>query len=181
VSKIARALAVVAGASIAAGHVAGAGAVPQGFVGGSTLPPCIGVVDGNTFATCAADAVTNLQLVPSAPVAGVVSASVSGPQCDANTTTNVFVSFTYQDALGTLRFTGGMPYGPFLNPLTSTLDCRTRYGLASANFPITVAGSGAYLTVDILCQFLLEGPSTPPTSEGLASVSFTARTGTTCP
>jgi len=162
-------------------HASGVTAAPTGIVQGTTQPvPCLGVVESSgsfaaTSATCAAQTTSNMSPLGSGvPSAGVIQASATGatgPGTACSSTSGATIRFNYRDALGTVSFSGFMQY-----TLTPSLTCQTSYPSGT----IAASGTGAYLEVGVLCLFSFNGPSTPPISEGLTTISFTVKTGTTC-
>jgi hypothetical protein len=118
---------------------------------------------------CAVVTSTVLSPLNPVPLPGVATMSVTsqlgaGTACNG---TNALVQFSYRDALGSLSFTGGITYR-----VDPSGTCSTMYPGTTTRF--TVAGTGFYATSPslILCIFNLTAPSTPPTSEGVATLYF---------
>jgi len=90
--------------------------------------------------------------------------------CTSTLTDEAF-TFSYQDAFGSLTWSGTVPWEQ------SGLTCQTFYG--SRTSALSVTGAGAYWAVDELCQFSAIG-GLGAMDTGVEPTAFRADSGTGC-
>jgi hypothetical protein len=178
-------VAVLIGMAVVLGESMNAGATVLEFAqtgGQQSCGPTSVTGNGTTTWGCAMPSFSNVSPLYPQPDPGVfmmtaTTGSTSGLPCSTGTANfapgNPNVG-EYRDELGTLTWTGSIPYAD-----NGQGACVTNY--AGLTVPLKVTGTGFYVNMTELCEFYALGPDTPAiTAGGPGTISFRVDSGTGC-